>query len=74
MTKTCEYPQCQETELNEYGICIKHEPAYTKSSKFRGGKNFNIKYIQARLKEMAKTAPKHVNQDITDDDVQETLL
>jgi len=71
---TCEYPTCTNTEVNEYGMCKDHEPSYIKSSKFRHGKNFNIKYIQDRLKEMSKLAPKNVNQDITAKDVQDALI
>lgn len=52
--KTCQYPGCKETEINEYGNCKNHEPTYKGPTR-----RFNLKEIQDGLKRMAENAPKH---------------
>ena len=48
----CEYPECNNTELNEYNMCKEHEVNYGPSKANK--KAFDIKYIQDGLKRLAK--------------------
>jgi hypothetical protein len=47
--KTCNYPYCQKTELNEYGLCSNHAVDY-------GQKEKSVEKVQSLLQFMAKSA------------------
>lgn len=68
--KTCEYPHCEATELNEWNMCSEHAVHYPPGK--GPTRSFDLKYIQDGLKRLAAQAKEE--QDKTIKNVQEHLL
>ncbi len=55
--KTCNYPHCKETELNEWGMCEEPRPSYSQYRDVRAIETgFSINYIRDGFKRLAKNA------------------
>lgn len=55
--KTCNYPHCKETELNEWGMCEGHRPSYSQHRDIRAIETgFSMKYLHDGFKRLAKNA------------------
>lgn len=70
----CEYPNCQDDNVNAYNMCKKHEVKYSTPSSSKN-KPFDLNYIQSGLKRMAYEAKIRSEEDKkVFKMVQETLL